>query len=109
MNANLADAIASRSPRPNYGRSSINHQWTDDTTGLTFSGVMYYDYEADGEQLDGRWYDSSSVEFRVFVLTHVSYGNTSRALDKPIEMNPDCCYWLDDLEFTVRDVERGGM
>lgn len=109
MNANLIDLQAQRSLRPNYGKSHINHQWTDDVTGLTFSGVMHYDFDADGEQIDGRWVDSSSVEFRMFQLTHISYGNVSRALDKPIEMNPDCCYWLDDLELTVRELERGDL
>lgn len=107
MNASLADLLAKQAMRPNYGASQINHQWTDDTTGLTFSGVMHYDYSADGDQIDGHWHDCSGVEFRMFVLTHVSYANVSRALEKPIEMNPDCCGWLDDLEMTVHDVERG--
>jgi len=99
VNANLADAIASRSPRPNYGRSSINHQWTDDTTGLTFSGVMHYDHTPDE---DGIW-----TELRMFSLTHISYGNTSRALVAPIEMNPDCCLDLERCELAIIDVERG--
>lgn len=99
MNANLADTLAKRAMRPNYGASQINHQWTDDVTGLTFSGVMHYDHTAEE---DGTW-----TELRVFQLTHVSYGNTSRALDRPIDMNPDCCLDTDRCELAIIDVERG--
>lgn len=109
MNATLADDLAKRAMRPNYGASQINHQWTDDVTGLTFSGVMHYDYSADADLQDDTWVDCSSIEYRVFMLTHVSYGNTSRALDKPIEMNPDCCCGLDMLDGAVTDLERGDL
>jgi hypothetical protein len=98
MNANLIDLQAQRAPRPNYGASQINHQWTDDN-GLTFSGVMHYDRTNDE---DGLW-----TELRVFQLTHISYGNTSRALSAPIEMNPDCCGDLYRCDMAIMDVERG--
>jgi hypothetical protein len=99
VNANLIEAITQRAPRPNYGASQINHQWTDEGSGLTFSGVMHYDHTVDE---DGAW-----TELRVFCLTHISYGNTSRALDRPIDMNPDCCGDLDRCELAIIDVERG--